>query len=125
MTAFRPHRIADMPGIYGAARALAARWTELEGAHGMWLWALPLSRRVGSVAVWRDEAALRDFIGWPPHVEIMRMYRGRGELTTMAWRSETYDPKGIWTRARAFLEHPRCEPPSEALGRPDDPKETP
>ncbi|MFE6781789.1 hypothetical protein ACFVFF_05965 [Streptomyces sp. NPDC057680] len=125
VTAFRPHRMADLPGIHGAARALAARWTELEGAYGMWLWALPLSRRVGSVAVWRDEAALRDFIGWPPHVEIMRTYRGRGALTTTAWRSETYDPEDIWTRARTFLEHPRREPKSEDLGRPDDPQETP
>ncbi|MFE5548545.1 hypothetical protein ACFQ71_32630 [Streptomyces sp. NPDC056534] len=125
VTAFRPHRITDLPGIHGAARALAARWNELEGAYGMWLWALPLSRRVGSVAVWRDEAALRDFIGWPPHAEIMRTYRGRGALTTTAWRSERYDREDIWTRARTFLERPQCEPKPEGPGRPNDPKETP
>ncbi|MEV6199605.1 hypothetical protein AB0M64_06495 [Streptomyces sp. NPDC051771] len=109
VTAFRPDRVADLPGVYRAARTLAARWAELEGAYGMWLWARPLSRRVGSVAVWRDEEALGSFVAWPPHVEIMRAYRGRGALTTTTWRRpEPYDPETIWTHAREFLARPRA-----------------
>ncbi|MBT2440824.1 hypothetical protein J7E93_12030 [Streptomyces sp. ISL-36] len=103
VTAFRPDRITDVPGIRRAARMLAASWAELDGAHGMWLWAQPLSRRVGSVAVWRDESALHGFVAWPPHVEIVRAYRGRGSLTSLTWQTETFDPATTWARARSAL----------------------
>ncbi|MFE5793694.1 hypothetical protein ACFQ8C_14125 [Streptomyces sp. NPDC056503] len=108
VTDFRPDRISDLPGVHRAARTLAARWTELEGAYGMWLWTRQPGRRVGSVAVWRDEAALRAFVGWPPHVAIMRAYHGRGSLASTTWQAETYDPAAIWTHAHSILSRPRA-----------------
>ncbi|MGW6529445.1 hypothetical protein [Streptomyces venezuelae] len=106
ITGFTPRRITDLPGIYRAARRLASGWQELEGAHGMWLWAERTGRRCGAVAVWRDHAALRGFIGWPPHVEIMRAYRGKGTLTSATWSSATFDPHAIWAQSRAELPAP-------------------
>ncbi|MFF8607722.1 hypothetical protein ACF06X_17460 [Streptomyces sp. NPDC015346] len=103
VTDFRPERRTDLTGVHRAARRLAARWTELDGAYGMWLWALPLSGRVGAVAVWRDEAALHGFVAWPPHTALMRAYGGRGALTSTTWQSDTFDPPGTWARARATL----------------------
>ncbi|RII20917.1 hypothetical protein DSC45_02210 [Streptomyces sp. YIM 130001] len=103
VTDFRLDRLLDLPGVHRAARRLAAGWPELEGAHGMWLWARPAARRCGAVAVWRDEAALRGFVAWPPHVEIMRAYRGRGSLTSTTWTSPGFDPRETWARARAGL----------------------
>jgi hypothetical protein len=67
----------------------------------MWLWARPAARRCGAVAVWRDEAALQRFIAWPPHVGIIRAYRGRGAVTSTTWHSDTFDPAETWARARS------------------------
>ncbi|MEU9497581.1 hypothetical protein [Streptomyces sp. NPDC048196] len=103
VTDFRLDHVRDLPRVYRAARRLAVGWPTLEGAHGMWLWARPVARRCGAVAVWRDEAALHRFIAWPPHVEIMRAYRGRGSLTSTTWPSDTFDPTETWDRARKEL----------------------
>ncbi|MFJ6615194.1 hypothetical protein ACIQPT_33525 [Streptomyces sp. NPDC091289] len=103
ITDFVPRRRVDLPGIYRAARRLSAGWQELEGAHGMWLWAERTGRRCGAVAVWCDHDALRGFVAWPPHMEIMRTYRGRGRLTSTTWRAESFEPGVVWTRSRARL----------------------
>lgn len=103
ITDFAPSRIADLPGIYRAARRLASDWPGLEGAHGMWLWAEHTGRRCGAVAVWRDEDALRGFVRWPPHGEIMRKYRGRGALRSLTWSSDAFAPRAVWARARTEL----------------------
>jgi hypothetical protein len=103
VTDFALNRLIDLPGVHRSARRLTAGWLDLEGAHGMWLWARPGARRCGAVAVWRDEAALRRFVAWPPHVTIVRRYRGRGTLTSTTWLTETFDPAETWSRARAGL----------------------
>ncbi|KUJ65801.1 hypothetical protein ACZ90_43675 [Streptomyces albus subsp. albus] len=103
VTDFQLDRVRDLPRVYRAARRLAAGWPTLEGAQGMWLWALPTARRCGAVAVWRDEAALHRFVAWPPHVEIMRAYRGRGALASTTWLSDAFHPAETWARARKQL----------------------
>ncbi|MET9372871.1 hypothetical protein ABZX98_01765 [Streptomyces sp. NPDC002992] len=103
VTDFTLDRRRDLPGVHRAGRRLAAGWPELEGAYGMWLWTLPTAGRCGAVAVWRDEAALGGFVAWPPHIEIMRAYRGRGALTSTNWRAEEFDRVRIWARARRML----------------------
>lgn len=55
------------------------------------------------MAVWRDHRALRGFVGWPPHVEIMEAYRGRGRLTSTTWDAESFEPGDVWARSRARL----------------------
>ncbi|MEU3844131.1 hypothetical protein AB0E88_29420 [Streptomyces sp. NPDC028635] len=103
VTDFRLDRAMDLPRVYRAARRLAAGWPALEGARGMWLWARPAGPRCGAVAVWRDEAALHRFIAWPPHVEIMRAYRGRGTLSSTTWLSDAFDSTETWARAQRHL----------------------
>ncbi|MEU9110356.1 hypothetical protein AB0D04_00845 [Streptomyces sp. NPDC048483] len=96
-------RLTDLPGVHRAARSLTADWPDLDGALGLWLWTSPTARRCGAVAVWRDEAALRGFVSWPPHVAIMRRYRGRGSVTSTTWTAARFDPPEIWARAHAAL----------------------
>jgi hypothetical protein len=103
VTDFKLDTIRDLPGVYGEARRLAAHWPELAGAYGTWLWTMPTARRCGAVAVWRDTAALHDFIAWPHHVAIMRTYKGRGTLTSATWQTDAFDPRAIWARAQAEL----------------------
>ncbi|MFI2213759.1 hypothetical protein [Streptomyces sp. NPDC020141] len=103
VTDFTLDRITDLPGVHRAARRLTARWQELEGAHGVWLWTSPTARRCGAVAVWRDAVALHRFVIWPPHTTIVRRYRTRGTLASTTWPSPHFDPTTTWTRARAIL----------------------
>lgn len=68
----------------------------------MWLWTEPLRGRCGSVAIWQDEQALRNFVAWPDHVTIMRRYRGRGRLRSVTWAA-TQPDRGIWAQAHSYL----------------------
>ncbi|MEV4251571.1 hypothetical protein AB0J52_00225 [Spirillospora sp. NPDC049652] len=99
-TAFTADRALDLPGIARAGLRLRRGWPELEGAVGVWLWTAPRERAVGSVSVWTDEAALRGFVGWRPHVEIMRRYRRRGRIEATTWTVEGLDLRRIWRDAR-------------------------
>lgn len=103
VTDLRLHRLADLPGVYRAARRLAADWPDLDGAHGMWLWARPWQRRCGAVAIWRDHTALTGFLGTPAHVSVMRRYRGRGTVTSSAWEVTNGAPDEVWSRAAVAL----------------------
>ncbi|MEU2281548.1 hypothetical protein ABZ614_06165 [Streptomyces sp. NPDC013178] len=103
VTDFELDRITDLPGVYREARRLAADWPELPGALGMWLWTIPTARRCGAVAVWNDTAALHHFIAWPPHVAIMRAYKGRGTLTSTTWQADAFDLRETWACAQTEL----------------------
>ena len=103
VTDFTADRLLDLPGITRAGYRLRRCWPELEGAVGMWLWTRPLERRVGSVAVWADEAALRGFVRSPAHVEIMRRYRRRGSISTTTWTAGAFDRDEVWRNARPYV----------------------
>lgn len=68
----------------------------------MWLWTEPLRGRCGSVSIWQDEQARRDFVAWPDHVTVMRRHRGRGRLRSVTWTAIQPDC-GIWAQARSYL----------------------
>lgn len=100
VTDFTVRSPIDLPGIARAGYRLRRGWPDLEGAVGMWLWTSPLERRVGSVSVWTGETALRGFVMWPVHVEIMRRYRRRGSIRAATWTAERYDRGEVWRVAR-------------------------
>ncbi|MFC9251827.1 hypothetical protein [Amycolatopsis thailandensis] len=93
------------PGAYRAGYTLGREWPRLPGAVGQWLWAEPLRRRLGSVSVWRDRAALRGFVGLPAHVEIMRKYRDLGSTRATTWHTDEVDPQAIWRTAERWLKN--------------------
>jgi hypothetical protein len=97
-----------------AMRRLCA---SMPGALGFWLWVKPLRRRSGSVSIWRDEEELRRFVSRPSHVEIMRRYRGAGEVTAATWWGERFDAAQIWTTAE-----PRLSGHDPELGHPRAPR---
>jgi hypothetical protein len=103
VTDFRVNRHRDLLAVARAGRRLGRAWPELPGAVGMWLWSLPVPGRCGSVSVWRDEAALREFVGWPPHVRIVRRFRGKGTLTSHNQWTPTFDRDQVWQAARLYL----------------------
>ncbi|WP_329088159.1 MULTISPECIES: hypothetical protein [unclassified Streptosporangium] len=102
VTDFRVSRLHDLPGVYQAGLSLRRDWPCLPGAVGMWLWTEPLRGRCGSVAIWQNEQALRDFVAWPDHVTIMRRYRGRGRIRSVTWTAIQPD-RGIWAQAHSYL----------------------
>lgn len=102
VTDFTAARVADLPGIARAGYRLRGLWPELPGAVGVWLWSAPAQRRVGSVSIWSDETALRDFVALPEHREIMRRYRDRGTIDAQSWDGP-YDLPAIWGKAHRLL----------------------
>jgi len=98
------------PGAYRAGYTLSREWPRLTGAVGVWLWAEPLRRRLGSVSVWCDRAGLRGFVGLPTHVEIMRKYRDLGTTRATTWHATDVDPQVIWQTADRWLKDRQPRP---------------
>ncbi|MET8690906.1 hypothetical protein ABZV77_42530 [Streptomyces sp. NPDC004732] len=86
-----------------AGLRLRRTWPRTPGALGMWLWVEVAGRRSGSVSVWRDEVALKEFVGRPDHIAVVRAHRGRGTMRAAAWEAEDFAPDTVWDRARALL----------------------
>ncbi|MES9541103.1 MULTISPECIES: hypothetical protein [unclassified Actinomadura] len=103
VTDFTCARPLDLARAFRAGMALRRSWPELEGAVGLWLWTDLRRRRCGSVSVWTDEAALRGFVAWPPHVAVMRGFRRRGTIRAGTWQTEAFEPAETWARAERVL----------------------
>ncbi|MFF1451026.1 hypothetical protein ACFVYF_23250 [Streptomyces sp. NPDC058274] len=82
-----------------AGLRLRRTWPATPGAIGMWLWADPLRRRSGSVSVWTGRAGLKEFVGRPDHVRIVRAHHGHGVLRSEGWETERFDAADIWAHA--------------------------
>jgi hypothetical protein len=107
VTEFTADHLWDMPRIYQAGRRLARLWPTLDGAVGHWLWADPVRRRSGSVALWKSDQAMRDFVRLPVHRQIVRTYRSRGSVRSIAWTINSPELAETWRRAMESL---RAEP---------------
>lgn len=103
VTDFLIPRARDRVGAWAQGPGMRRLCASMPGAIGFWLWVKPLRRRSGSVSVWRSEEDLRRFIAWPSHVEIMRRYRGAGEVTSTSWWAERFDPARTWSAAERRL----------------------
>jgi hypothetical protein len=105
VTEFVPYRPWTAMGVNIAGVALRQVWSDVEGAVGLWLWAVPdpLRPRSGSVTVWREEQDLRNFVARPDHLRIVRSYRDRGTLRSALWHTENFDQEATRTTARALL----------------------
>ncbi|MDG4861912.1 hypothetical protein P8605_27595 [Streptomyces sp. T-3] len=86
-----------------AGLRLRRTWPRTPGALGMWLWADVAGRRSGSVSVWADEVALKEFVGRTDHLAVVRAHRGRGTMRATTWEAEDFDPDTVWGRARDLL----------------------
>ncbi|WP_067816429.1 hypothetical protein [Actinomadura kijaniata] len=104
VTEFTGDAFRDVPAIYRAGLELSRAWPRLDGAVGTWLWARPLGRASGSVSVWEDEAALRRFVSWAPHVAIVRRFRDRGRVRATTWHADRFAGDEAWREAVRFLE---------------------
>jgi hypothetical protein len=103
ITDFRVTRARDLPRVWVEGMRLRRAWPSMEGAIGLWLWGKPLSRRSGSVSVWRSEEDLLRFVRWRRHVEIMSRYRDTGNITADTWWAERFDVSEIWEIAECRL----------------------
>ncbi|WP_052422652.1 hypothetical protein [Nonomuraea candida] len=103
VTAFTGDHLYDLPRIYRAGTRLARLWPTLEGAVGHWLWMEPTRRRSGSVSLWTSPRAMRDFVGLPVHVQIMREFRRRGTVRSTTWTVDDPVLRDTWRRAAEFL----------------------
>jgi hypothetical protein len=103
VTDFTSDTYRDLPGITRRGFALRRRWPHLDGAVGMWLWAVPSARRCGSVSVWTGRRALAEFVRLPEHVAIMDEYRERGTIRSVIREYESFDAARIRREADTWL----------------------
>jgi hypothetical protein len=105
VTDFTVHRKTDLLPAYLAGRRLASGWNGLDGAVGLWLWAELSTGRCGSVSFWLDRKSLHGFVGWAPHIAIMRKFRDKGVLVSDGWTSERFDRDEAWRKAALRTRH--------------------
>lgn len=92
-----------LPGMAVNGLRMRMGWYAMPGAVGLWLWALPATKRGGSISVWAGEADLERFVSLPHHVDIMRRYRSRGSVRSTTWHADTFEPQAVVARARAWI----------------------
>jgi hypothetical protein len=90
-TEFTPRKARDVVAIYLAARQLVAACAKLDGSVGVTTYWRLQQWRGGSLSVWENPEALRQFVRLPFHVEIMRKYRNRGSVRSTDWWSDCFD----------------------------------
>lgn len=78
-------------------------WYAMPGAVGLWLWMLPFTTRSGSISVWTDMTAMRNFVGLPLHVGVMRHNRDRGTLRSTTWAVDEFDAEQQRERACRWI----------------------
>jgi hypothetical protein len=103
-TEFRFDTVRDLPRIYLAARRLGALAADLEGAAGLTVYWQPLRGRVGSLSAWTGRDALQGFVALSEHVEVMRRYRGRGEVRSATWWTDAMDVHASLNRGQRAVD---------------------
>ncbi|WP_052238430.1 hypothetical protein [Mycolicibacterium setense] len=104
VTEYAAHSLRHLPGVAYSGMRMREGWYAMPGAVGLWLWSLPASGLSGSISVWTSQEALQQFIILPHHVDIMRRYRGRGDVRSTTWEADTFDRVGTIARAREWIE---------------------
>ena len=103
MNDFLIHDARDIPRVAIAGMRFRRAWPETDGAVGLWVASNPSGRRQISVSVWRDAAALLEFVRSPAHLQVMRDFRGAGNLITTKWAVAELDRAAIWRQAEDRL----------------------
>jgi quinol monooxygenase YgiN len=71
-----------------------------EGMLGYSVLARPLSKRFWTLSAWKDEAALRTFVQYPPHVRIMTALASHmGDTKFVRWKVKGSDLPLRWDDA--------------------------
>jgi quinol monooxygenase YgiN len=82
-------RISSTVRFFRRVSAVRKQLAHADGLVGYTLRAKPLARDYWTLSVWRDQAALREFMRTPPHLEIMTSLKSRMEPTKFVYWSIT------------------------------------
>ncbi len=92
----------DVPGFLRAALRIRKQVRRAPGALGVSLIAQPARKTFWTLSAWTDQRALDAFVRTPPHLDVMRQFRGR-----------LVDPRfTTWSVAAADLPKPHSTAPS-------------
>lgn len=97
-------RWAQMPTACRHIAATVRQLTHADGLVGYALRTAPHRRRFWTLSVWRDETAVRDYVGGQPHRDAMRWLPGSGTNFTARWTTDGGAEPPSWTDALARLE---------------------
>ena len=84
-------------------RGVSAVRKQLRGADGLvgyTLRAKPLARDYWTLSVWRDQSALHEFMGTPPHAQLMRSLKPlMGSTKFVQWKIVAAEGRPSWAAA--------------------------
>jgi hypothetical protein len=97
-------RMGAVPQFLKGVAAVRRQLATAEGLIGYTLRAKPLARDYWTLSVWTDEAALRAFMGSPPHVGLMTSLKpAMGPTRFVQWTVTARDGRPTWGTALARL----------------------
>jgi quinol monooxygenase YgiN len=86
--------------FFRAVSAIRKQLSSTEGLVGYTLRAKPLARDYWTLSVWKDRAALEQFMRTPPHVRLMGSLKPfMGPTRFVQWEITTGDGRPTWTEA--------------------------
>jgi hypothetical protein len=93
-------RVSSTVRFFRAVSAVRKQLAHTDGLVGYTLRARPLARDYWTLSVWKDQAALRQFMGTSPHVEIMTSLKPHmGPTKFIYWSITAADGRPGFTEA--------------------------
>lgn len=93
-------RITSTVRFFRAVSAIRKQLVDADGLVGYTLRAKPLARDYWTLSVWTDDAALRAFMGTPPHVGLMSSLKPlMGPTKFVRWEITSADGRPSWDGA--------------------------
>jgi quinol monooxygenase YgiN len=108
-------RLTATVRFFRFVQAIRRQLARSDGLLGYALRAKPISKRYWTLSVWRDEAALANFMRSSPHAEIMTKLRPAMDATTFArWTVKGSDARIRWEEALRRLADAANQQPGSA-----------
>ena len=97
--------LSSTPRFLRAVSAVRRQLAVSEGLIGYSLRAKPLACDYWTLSVWKDEAALRNFMQTPPHVQLMASLQPlMGQTKFVQWEVTAGEGRPTWTTAMERLD---------------------
>jgi hypothetical protein len=104
-TRFTYRRMWHMPFVFWHGMALRRRWSEVDGAIGMFTGGSLAERTTYTLSAWSTEPDLARWLRSPEHARLMRDFQPWvTNVTAVSWLAEAFEPRAAWREGLSRLE---------------------